>query len=55
MTYNPSKWYRERNEMICADYKRGMTMYELTVKWQLREDRIRMILLHYGVKAKGKR
>ena len=31
--YNPSRWYRERNEMICNDYERGMTVYELTLKF----------------------
>lgn len=47
--YNPSRWYRERNEMICNDYERGMTVYELTLKWTLSEARIRLILRWYGV------
>jgi len=29
MTYNPSKWYRERNEMICAVYVVGYQPREL--------------------------
>ncbi len=48
MTYNPSKWYRERNEMICADYERGMSVYELTIKWTLSEEYVRLILRRGG-------
>ncbi len=49
--YNPAKqslWYRQRNEAICADYERGMSVCDLVNKWHYTEGTIRKILRGYG-------
>ena len=43
-------WYKWRDAKLIEEYQSGSSVYEIAMKWHYRQDTVKMILKHYGVK-----